>query len=142
MGCGPVSFLLDTNILSELRSKTPDPGLLGWWSEVEDHHLFLSVLTIGEIEQGVARLRHRGDQVQAESLARWLGRIIDSFGDRIVPIGVAEVREWALMNVPDRMPVVDGLLAATARHRQWTLVTRNTKDVENRGVRLLDPFEG
>lgn len=142
MGRGVVGFLLDTNVLSELRRREPDPGLLRWWGTVDDDALFISVLVVGEVEQGVLRLRHRGDHGQADRLAEWLERLVHSYADRIVPVDGGVVRRWAAMNVPDRLPVIDGLMAATAAHHGWTFVTRNTKDVSDRGIPLLNPFEG
>lgn len=135
-----MSFLLGTNVLSGLRRREPDPGLLKWWDEVEDADLYISALVVGEIRLGVRKLHHRGDRSQAEQLSDWLDRLVRAYGDRIVPVDVGVVLEWATMNVPDRIPVVVGLMAATAKHHGWTFVTRNTKDVADRGVRLLNPF--
>jgi predicted nucleic acid-binding protein len=137
-----LSFLLDTNVLSELRRREPDPGFLRWWDGVEDSDLYTSALVVGEIRLEVRKLHHRGDRSQAERLSDWLDRLVRAYGDRVVPVDVGVVLEWAPMNVPDRIPVVDGLMAATAKHHGWTFVTRNTKDVANRGVRLLNPFTG
>ena len=134
-----MSFLLDTNVVSEIRKKTPDPGVATWFASVPADQLFLSVLVVGEIRQGIER-RARRDQAQAEIFERWLARLVDVYHDRIVPI-TAEVAEvWGRLNVPDPVPVVDGLMAATALVHGWTLVTRNADDVASTGVHLLDPF--
>ena len=134
-----MSFLLDTNVVSEIQKKAPDRGVATWFASVPADKLFLSVLVVGEIRQGIARLARR-DPAQAESFEHWLSRLTDGYGDRIVPITVRIAEAWGRLNVPDPVPVVDGLLAATALVHDWTLVTRNVNDVTSTGVRLLDPF--
>ncbi|MFC0432962.1 type II toxin-antitoxin system VapC family toxin [Kutzneria buriramensis] len=134
-----MSQLLDTNVLSEIRKKQPDPGVLEWFATVRASELFVSLLVIGEIRQGVDRLARR-DAAQADVFDRWLRQLTTVYGDRIVPITTEIAEEWGRLNVPDRLPVVDGLLAATALVKDWTLVTRNTADVESTGVKLLNPF--
>lgn len=136
-----MSYLLDTNVVSELRKRSPDPSLLAWYEDVPSRELFLSVLTLGEIRLGVERLR-RKDLAQAESLDRWLSGLSQAYSDRIVPVDAAAADAWARLSVPDPLPVVDGLLAATAHVRNWTLVTRNTGDLARAGVQLLNPFAG
>jgi hypothetical protein len=136
-----VSFLLDTNVVSEIRKKTPDPGVAAWFASVPADELFLSVLVVGEIRQGIDRLARR-DPAQAEIFEWWLSRLADSFADRIVPITALVAEAWGRLNVPDPLPVVDGLMAATALVHGWTLVTRNASDVASTGVRSLDPFAG
>lgn len=134
-----MSFLLDTNVVSEIRKKAPDRGVATWFASVPADKLFLSVLVVGEIRQGIARLVRR-DPARAEIFERWLSQLVDGYGDRIVPITVRIAEAWGRLNVPDPVPVVDGLLAATALVHDWTLVTRNVNDVTSTGVRLLDPF--
>ena len=134
-----MSFLLDTNVVSEIRKKAPDRGVATWFASVPADKLFLSVLVVGEIRQGITRLVRR-DPAQAEIFERWLSQLGDGYGDRIVPITVRIAEAWGRLNVPDPVPVVDGLLAATALVHDWTLVTRNVNDVTSTGVRLLDPF--
>ena len=134
-----MSFLLDTNVVSEIRKKAPDRGVATWFASVPADKLFLSVLVVGEIRQGITRLVRR-DPAQAEIFERWLSQLVDGYGDRIVPITVRIAEAWGRLNVPDPVPVVDGLLAATALVHDWTLVTRNVNDVTSTGVRLLDPF--
>jgi len=134
-----VSFLLDTNVVSEIRKKVPNAGVSAWFASVPATDLFLSVLVVGEIRQGIERLARR-DSVQAKIFEQWLGQLVDIYGDRIVPITADVAEVWGRLNVPDPVPVVDGLLAATALVHGWTLVTRNVSDVASTGVRLLDPF--
>jgi hypothetical protein len=134
-----MSFLLDTNVVSELRKRSPDPHVLAWYEGVQGAQLFLSVLTLGEIRIGVERAR-RKDPAQAIALDKWLTRLESSYGDRVVPVDSATADVWARLTAARPLPVIDGLLAATAAARNWTLVTRNTSDVERSGVRVLNPF--
>ena len=134
-----MAFLLDTNIISEVRKPRPDARVTAWLASVEGDDLFLSVLVVGEIGQGIERLRRR-DPRRAAAYAGWLVELRTAYADRIVPVDLAAADEWGRLNSVTRLPVVDGLLAATAKVRGWTLVTRNTRDVAGTGVRLLDPF--
>jgi toxin FitB len=135
-----MSYLLDTSVVSELRKREPDTRVLAWYAAVPPADLYLSVLTIGEIRLGVERLRRR-DPPQAARLERWLTGLNLSYRDRIVAVDASIAEEWGRINVPDPLPVVDGLLAASAIAHDWTLVTRNVRDVQRCGVRLLNPFE-
>ena len=134
-------MLLDTNVVSEIRKKIPDPGVAAWFASVPADQLFLSVLVVSEIRQGIERLARR-DPAQAEIFEQWLSRLVLVYQDRIVPITADIAEAWGRLNVPDPVPVVDGLMAATALVHAWTLVTRNVGDVASTGVRLLDPFTG
>lgn len=135
-----MSFLLDTNVISELRKgKRADPKAKAWFAGLADEEIFLSVLTIGEIRRGIESVRRR-DSDSAAALDRWLVLLSEAHGDRILPVDRAITEEWGRMNVPDPLPVVDGLLAATAQVLGLTLVTRNVADVKCTGVELLDPF--
>jgi toxin FitB len=138
-----MNYLVDTDVLSEVRKRDKrraHPGVLAWIDSVPDETLHLSVLTLGEIRRGIERLRRR-DPVRSEVLDRWLATVQRDYRDRIVPVTAEVAEEWGRLNAPDPLPVVDGLLAATAKVRGWTLVTRNTADVARTGVRLLDPFQ-
>jgi len=136
-----VTFLLDTNVVSEIRKQAPDAGVASWFASVPADRLFLSVLVVGEIRQGIERLASR-DIDQAEIFERWLSQMVDGYGDRLIPITDRIAQAWGRLNVPDPVPVVDGLMAATALVYDWTLVTRNVSDVRSTGVRLLNPFSG
>jgi toxin FitB len=98
-------------------------------------------LTIGEIRLGIEQLR-RKDPVQADALERWFRGLRSSYPDRVVDIDVETAEEWGRMNVPDPLPVIDGMLAATAKVRGWTLATRSTADLARSGATLLNPFDG
>ncbi len=134
-----MTYLLDTNIVSELRRRAPDPRVVAWYDAVPSAELFLSVLTLGEIRLGIERLRRR-DPDQAEFLEQWLDGLRNTYRERIVGVDASIAEEWGRLNVPDPMPVIDGLLAATAKVRAWTLVTRNTADLAREGCKLLNPF--
>jgi predicted nucleic acid-binding protein len=134
-----VTYLLDTNVVSEVRRRTPDPAVLGWFDSVRADELHLSVLVVGEIRQGIERLARR-DPGRAAPYEKWLLDLQDLYGDRIVPVTTAVADAWGRLNAPDPLPVVDGLLAATALVHGWTLVTRNTADVARTGVRMVNPF--
>jgi toxin FitB len=136
-----VSFLLDTNVVSEIRQQTPDAGVASWFASVPADRLFLSVLVVGEIRHGIERLAFR-DPAQAEIFERWLSQLVGGYGDRLIPITERIAQTWGRLNAPDPVPVVDGLMAATALVNDWTLVTRNVSDVRSTGVRLLNPFSG
>jgi toxin FitB len=135
-----VSFLLDTNVVSEARRAAGHPGVRAWLGSVPAVDLFVSVLVVGEIRRGVEHLRRR-DAPQAAVLEAWLLRLVADYRDRVLPVTAAVAEEWGRLNVPDPLPVVDGLLAATARVHGLVLVTRNTADFERTGVRLLNPFD-
>jgi toxin FitB len=135
-----LSYLLDTNVISELRKgERADANVRAWFSELADEEIFLSVLTIGEVRRGVENVRRR-DPKAAAALDSWLARLGEAHRDRILPVDRAIAEEWGRMNVPDPLPVVDGLLAATAKVIGLTFATRNVADVEGSGVELLDPF--
>ncbi len=135
-----MSYLLDTNVVSEARKgERSDPGVREWLSSVRARELYVSVLVVGEIRQGIERLRRR-DPARAEVFDAWLGGLLQGYADRIVPVTAEVAEEWGRMNVPDPLPAVDGLMVATAKARGMTFVTRNTADVARTGARLLNPF--
>jgi toxin FitB len=135
-----LSYLLDTNVISELRKgERANSNVSSWFTGLADEEIHLSVLTIGEIRCGVESVRRR-DPDSAAALDSWLARLNEAHRDRILPVDRAIAEEWGRMNAPDPLPVVDGLLAATAKVVGLTLVTRHVADVERTGVELLDPF--
>jgi toxin FitB len=135
-----VNYLLDTNVVSELRKHDPDPHVLAWYATVTSAELFLSVLSIGEIRLAIQRLR-RKDEPQAVLLEQWLRGLRAAYRDHLVDVDADVAEEWGRLNVPDPLPVIDGLLAASAKVRGWTLVTRNVADLQRSEVALLNPFE-
>ncbi len=135
-----MSYLIDTNVISELRKgDRTDRNVASWFAALADEEIFLSVLTLGEIRRGIESIRRR-DQKTAGALESWLGRVADQHRERVLPVDRAIAEEWGRMNAPDPLPVVDGLLAATAKVVGLTLATRNTADVERTGVSCLNPF--
>lgn len=135
-----MSFLVDTNVVSELR-KGPraDPRVTAWFASVAEDELYLSVLTVGEIRCGIERIRRR-DRRAAVGLDRWIRTLVRAYEDRLLPVDRLVAEQWGRLNVPDPLPVVDGLLAATAAVHGLVLVTRNVRDLERTRVPLFDPF--
>jgi toxin FitB len=134
-----MSYLIDTNVISELRKgKRANPDVASWFASLADDEVFLSALTLGEIRRGIESIRRR-DPSAATALESWLGRISEAHRDRVVAVDRAIAEEWGRMNVPDPMPVVDGLLAATAKVAGLTLATRNADDIARSGVSFFNP---
>ncbi|MEM1009840.1 MAG: type II toxin-antitoxin system VapC family toxin [Myxococcota bacterium] len=134
-------YLIDTNVISELRKRqNANKNLLHWFEQVSEQQLFLSVLTIGEIRNGIERIRRR-DAESAEHLDAWLQQVEDTMAGNILPITRTIANHWGTLGIPNRLSVIDSLLAATALVHDLTLVIRNTRDVETTGVKLLNPFE-
>ena len=137
-------FLLDTNVVSELRkvrAGKADARVAAWADSVDAAELYLSVITIQELEIGV-RLAERRDPVAGALLRVWLdGHVLPAFAGRVLPVDLAVVRRSAELHVPDPRPVRDGLIAATALVHGMTVVTRNTADFEPTGVVTLDPWQ-
>ena len=135
-----MSWLVDTNILSELRKgKRADAGVRSWFAQAREEELFTSVLVLGELRRGIESIRRR-DVPSALALEQWLTRLTASFSDRVLPIDARVAELWGSLNVPNPLPTVDGLLAATALAHDLVLVSRNVRDLHGTGARLLDPF--
>ncbi|WP_431900129.1 type II toxin-antitoxin system VapC family toxin [Nonomuraea sp. bgisy101] len=135
-----VGYLLDTNVVSEVRKRNGSSHVRNWIGEAHGPTLYLSSLTVGEIRSGV-ELRRRRNPAQATILERWLHGLHRQFGDRIIPITSEIAEEWGRLNAIRPIPTMDGLIAATARVNGWTLVSRNVKDFEGTGVSVVNPFE-
>ncbi len=137
-----MSYLIDTNVLSELRKgQRCDPRVARWFAAIPPEDVFLSVLAVGEIRRGVERIRRR-DVRSARVLEAWLRRLVAEHSDRILPIDHAVAEESGRLSVPDPIPVIDSLMAATARVHGLTLATRNVKDIKRTGVASVNPFAG
>jgi toxin FitB len=135
-----VSYLLDTNVISELVRPRPNPRVLRWVREVPDEALHLSVLTLGEIRKGVEAL---GPGPRRETLRLWLESELPAwFEDRLLPVDAAVADRWGrlLGQVERSIPAIDGLLAATALHHELRLVTRNLTDFDLPGLEVVDPW--
>ena len=136
-----VKYLLDTNIISEIR-KGPrcHPNVAAWYSNLEEESLYLSVLVLGEIRKGIEGLRGR-DAGKANELDLWLEQLQTSFQSQILPVDIAISQEWGRLSSLQTVPVIDGLLVATATAHGLVLVTRNTRDFADLGIQLINPFE-
>jgi toxin FitB len=135
-----VSYLLDTNVVSELRKRGCDPNVRAWYDSIEGSSQYVSSLVIGELTRGVHQLSKR-DLPQATRLGAWVTGLKEQYASRIIPVDTATAIIWGRWMAAFPLPVVDGLMAATAYLNDWTFVTRNVKDVERTGVRTLNPFE-
>jgi predicted nucleic acid-binding protein len=135
-----VSFLIDTNIISEIRKgERCDAHVSAWYASIADEDLFLSTLVLGEIRKGVELARPR-DPDKATALERWLRQVEAGFDGRVLGIDNAVSDQWGRMSAIRPIPVIDGLLAATAATFGLTLVTRNDRDVAGLGAIVLNPF--
>ena len=135
-----MSYLIDTNVLSELRRRDPDTSVVRWMADRPATTLYLSVLTLGELRKGVEALAE-GDRKQR--LLDWLEVEVPAyFGGRILPVDTAVAECWGrLLAMTGRpLPAIDSLLAATALCHGLTLVTRNLKDFQHPGLKALDPW--
>lgn len=136
-----MSYLLDTNIISEVRKgERCDPKVSAWYASVADDDLFLSTLVLGEIRKGIELARRR-DPAKAAVLERWIELVETAFGPRVLTVDNAVADQWGRMSAVRPVPVVDGLLAATAMVNRMTLVTRNDREIIGLGATVLNPFE-
>ena len=135
-----MSYLVDTNVVSELRKRErADQGVVTWFRSREPGELYLSVLVIGELRRGAARVRRR-DPAFGGVLDRWVAEIGERFGDRILGVDHAVAECWGEVSAHPTLPDVDSLLAATALVHDLTVVTRNVRHIAPTGARCLDPF--
>ena len=132
-------FLLDTVIVSELRKRQPDVGVLAWVSAQLEDQLHLSVVTLGEIERGIEK-RRKGDPVFADALTVWLESLTRLYADRILPVTPSVARRWGRLSAQLGHESADLLIAATALTYGLTVVTRNTAHFEPTRVGLINPF--
>lgn len=132
-------YLLDTNVVSELRRTRPHGAVVTWLSGQEEEQLFLSAVTMGELQAGIERTRHQ-DQAKASEIERWVEQLADSY--QVLPMNAPCFREWG--RLMDRKPdglLEDAMIAATARVHRLTVATRNERDFEQLDVRILNPFK-
>jgi toxin FitB len=132
-------YLIDTVTLSELRKRERDRMVVTWFEQQRTTDLFVSVITIGEIERGIARQRVT-DPAFAGALAAWLDRVLALYGERIVPFDLRTARRWGALSAGLGNDCADLMIAATALEHGLTVVTRNASDFEPTGVVVLDPF--
>ena len=136
-------YLIDTNIISEARKKDKaDLGVRRFLARVmaEEVPIYLSVVTIGELRRGIELIRHRGDAPQAQQLEAWLQTVLTEYADCILPMDEEIAQIWGRLRVPHPEHALDKQIAATALIHSLTVVTRNQRDFEATGVRVLNPF--
>ncbi len=135
-----MAYLLDTNVVSELRKGSRcEPAVRAWFDALDDD-AYLSVLVIGEIERVVERIRKR-DPKSATRLRRWLTSLSTQFESRILPVTLPIARTWGKMGAPHSIATIDGLLAATAHTHGLILATRNTTHIESLDIEWVNPFD-
>jgi predicted nucleic acid-binding protein len=139
-----MSFLLDTNVVSELIARRPDPNVIHWVEGQDTETVFLSVITVGELNRGIQRLP---DSRRKKALANWLtGDLLVRFDDRVLPLDVPVMMTWgglvARMEADgQQIPAIDSLLAATAAQHGLVMATRNVRDFKPTGISIINPWE-
>ena len=136
-------FLIDTNVISEARKgRRANAGVQTFWAAAirDDTQLFLAAVTIGELRRGVELIRHRGDHPQALLLEQWLVEVLQAYGDRVLDLDGDAAQIWGRLRVPNPHNAIDKQIAAIALLHDLTVVTRNSDDFVDCGVRLLNPF--
>jgi toxin FitB len=132
-------YLLDTNVVSELRKPRPHGAVVAWIGDQEEEQLFLSAVTMGELQAGIERIRHQ-DPSKANEIERWADQLAASY--QILPMDTPCFREWG--RIMDRKPdelLEDAMIAATARVHRLIVATRNERDFGKLDVRILNPFK-
>ncbi len=132
-------FLLDTDVLSAFRKRDRNPGLLGWMSVQRMSDLYVSVVSVGEMERGITRQQRRNPEF-AQVLAAWLDDLLTVYAERILPIDLAVARRWGILSGSLGHDNSDLFIAATALEHGLTVVTRNVRHFEPTGVPVLNPF--
>ncbi len=136
-------FLVDTDVLSELRKGArANPGVRAFFAAADrdGSGLYLSVVTVGELRQGVERIRHRGDALQAARLEQWLSQVCADFAEAILPIDQEVAEVWGRLRVPNPERPLDKQIAATALIHDLVVVTRDTAHYAATVAKLLNPF--
>lgn len=136
-----MSYLVDTNVISELRRKQPDANVVAWLERCAPQSLYLSVLTLGEIRKGIERL---DDLKRRQILVDWLHvELTTFFLGRLISIDASVADRWGRLqsDASRSLPAIDGLLAATALQYDLTMVTRNLKDFQGLGLKIINPWD-
>lgn len=133
-------YLLDTNIISELRRQKPHGAVVSWINSIDDSNLYISAVTIGEIQAGIEITRNQ-DEDKAAQIEKWLDLVAATYN--IIPMDASIFRVWAkLMHRVSNTLYEDAMIAATAKENNFVVVTRNISDYKNFGVKLFNPFDG
>jgi predicted nucleic acid-binding protein len=132
-------WLLDTMVISELRKKSPDAGVISWLATVPAHRIFLSVVTISEIQRGIV-LQRKKDLEFAERLQHWLDALLRNYVDRVLPVTPEIALKWGELTARVGHDGADVMIAATALQHGCTVVTRNERHFEKFSVPLLNPY--
>ena len=136
-----MKFLLDTNVISEIRKRDrTNPNVARWVARTPVTDMGTSVLVLAEIRHGIELLRRR-DPEQSKSYDRWFSQMHAELADRVLPVDEPVAEAWAILGIPDPLPLIDAFLAATAIVHDLTLVTRNVAQIGITGVSLLNPFD-
>jgi len=144
MGCEAVRYLLDTCVISELVRPRPDQGVVEWLANREEESIFLSVLTLGDIQKGIAKLKNGN---RRDAIQRWLDtELRERFSERTLPVDDEVTLAWGLIQAEAELqgtpvPTIDGLLGATAVAHNLTIVTRNEQDILPTGARVVNPWK-
>ena len=136
-------FLLDTNVISEARKgNRADPGVRAFFTEIAQKQapIYLSAITVGELRRGIDLIRHRGETIQAQRLEDWLSTVLNDYGESVLSFDADAAQLWGRLRVPAPEHAIDKQIAAIALLHDLTVVTRNTADFQETGVRLLNPF--
>jgi len=136
-----MSYLLDTNVISELVRPNPAKVVLAWFGDIPSEALHISVLTLGEIRKGIENMP---DGARREKLRLWLEHeLVDWFDTRVIPVDIAVADRWGrlIAQMGHPVPSIDSLLAATALHHELRLVTRNQKDFAYPGLEVINPWD-
>ena len=136
-------YLVDTDVISEARKgDRSNAGVRAFFSQASEEgaELYLSAVTIGELRQGVERIRHRGDKSQAHRLEQWLLRVTSEYADRILPLDEETAQVWGRLRVPNPENPLDKQIAATALIHDLVVISRNVAHYEPTGARVMSPF--
>ncbi|MEC3764749.1 type II toxin-antitoxin system VapC family toxin [Cupriavidus sp. SS-3] len=136
-------YLIDTNVISETRKRErANPGVRAFFRQAarDGAALYLSALTVGELQRGVALIRHRGDAVQAALLERWLAHVLEDFGRQVLPVDAEVAQVWGQLRAGRPEHALDKFIAATALIHRLTIVTRNVADFRGTGTMVMNPF--
>jgi predicted nucleic acid-binding protein len=135
-----MNFILDTNVICELTKTKPNSQVIHWINSIDETRLFLSVITLGEIQKGIKKISN--NEIKSRKLAHWYSQLKLRFKGRIITFDMAISEHWGSLSaaLPSTVPAIDTLIAATASYHHCSLATRNTKDFSQFNITLLNPW--